>query len=179
MTPASGFLKNTSTLRPSSEHNDRWYSLSRRIAGYATFIVDKPVLLTEATTRGVPIDPAKVDELCLALQHELTQSLSWQYQLIDTPGPGVARIRTAITQVARTLPRGGGSVQEGGGTREIEIVDSVSGERLAAVIESDFGRDEHVDAPNAPYHDARAAFTHWSARLVLMLREADRLATAD
>lgn len=179
MPPASGFLKNTASLRPSAEHDGRWYSLSRRITGYTTYIVDKPVLLTGTTSRGVAIDPAKADELCLALRHELTQSLSSVYTLTDTPGPGVARVRTAITQIARTLPRGGGAVQEGGGTREMEIVDSVSGARLAAVIEADYGRDEHADAPTAPYHDARAAFTHWSARLMLMLREAERLATSD
>lgn len=177
MPAASGFLGDVSTLRPSPDHPDRWYTLSRRLTAYDTFIVEKPVMRAHATTRGEPIDAAKADELCTALQEALMQALSGQYTLGQTPGPRVARIRTAITQIASTMS--GGQVHTGGGTREMEVVDSLSGARLAAVIETDFGRDEHAAHPDAPYHDSRAVFTHWSARLALMLRDAARLATTD
>lgn len=179
MPTPSGFLAGISDLQPSPEEPGRWYSLSRRITSYKTFIVDTPLLLTTKTTRGVAINPTEADELCVALQHELSQSLSWKYDLTTIPGPGVARVRTAITAIAGTLPPDGGSPQAGGGTREMEIVDSQTGDRLAAVIESDYGRDEHVDAPRAEFHDTRATFSHWAARLMLMLQNAEALATTD
>lgn len=174
----SGYLTDYASLRPSPDEPGRWYALSSRIVRYHSYIVEMPILLTDTTTRGLPIDPQTGADLCAALQRELSAALAIQYQITDTPGPGVARIRTGISEIASSASRAAPD-QVGGATREMEILDSLSGARLAAVVESDFESDEHASGRAATFRDTRAAFSHWSARLMLMLRDANRLATAE
>jgi len=175
--PAPVFLAHVESLRPSPDHADRWYDLSRRLGNYGAFIVEKPEIMPDRAMRGAALTTEQREMLASSYQDEMRQALSTIYSVTDSPGPGVARIRSAITAVARSVNKATGARQDGGANREMEIVDSVSGERLAAVIELDIGQDEHAPGTDRPFHDARATFTHWSARFTLMLRDVERLAT--
>lgn len=175
--PTPAFLTHADNLRPSPDHGDRWYDLSRRLGNYKAFIVEKPAIMPDRAMRGAVLTTEQREMLASSYQDEMRQALSTPYSVTDSPGPGVARIRSAITAVARSVNTATGARQDGGANREMEIVDSVSGERLAAVIELDMGQDEHAPTTDRPFHDARATFTHWSARLTLMLRDVERLAT--
>lgn len=175
--PTPVFLTHAEDLRPSPDHGDRWYDLSRRLGNYKAFIVEKPAIMPDLAMRGAVFTSEQREMLAASYQDEFRKALSSPHSVTDTPGPDVARIRSAITSVARSLNAKTGVRQDGGATREMEIVDSLSGERLAAVIERDLGQDYHAPTTDRPFHDARATFTHWSARLTLMLRDVERLAT--
>ena len=60
---------------------------------------------------------------------------------------------------------------------EADIVDSLTGKRVAAVVESDVVHDIDAGRSNDPFYDARLVFRHWAGRLNLWLDNPDGLAT--
>lgn len=173
-----GWLGDRSNLRPSPRHSDTLYEQSARLASYRAFIVEPMEFLPSETVRGLPIDGADGAALAAALREETIRSLSAVYTVVATPGPGVASIRAAITGVAASSKDPvTGLVRIGGASVEMEIVDSVTRERLAAAVESDVVDDAAAPAGADPYSDARLVFGHWAARLSMWIRDADRLAT--
>jgi hypothetical protein len=173
-----GWLGDRSNLRPSPRHSDTLYEQSARLASYRAFIVEPMEFLPSDTVRGLPIDAADGAALATALREETIRSLSSVYTVVATPGPGVASIRAAITGVAAsTKDPVTGAVRIGGASVEMEIVDSVTRERIAAAVESDVVDDAAAPGGTDPYSDARLVFGHWAARLSIWIRDADRLAT--
>lgn len=174
----SGFLHDYSKLRPSPRHPDTLYEQSERLAGYDSFIVEPITFLPERTVRGTTITTKEAADLCRALREETVTSLSVLHPVGDTPGPRVAVIRAAITALAAArVDPVTGQILIGGATVEVEILDSLTRERLAAAIESDVVRDAAQPVQGDPYSDARLVFGHWAARLNMWLRDAAELAT--
>lgn len=175
---SGGWLGDRSNLRPSPRHSDTLYEQSARLASYRSFIVEPIEFLPSATVRGLPIDAADGAALASTLREETIRSLSAVYTVVATPGPGVASIRAAITGIAASSKDPvTGAVRIGGASLEMEIVDSVTRERLAAAVESDVVDDAAAPGGADPYSDARLVFGHWAARLSMWIRDADRLAT--
>ncbi|MDX9910377.1 MAG: DUF3313 family protein [Phycisphaerales bacterium] len=175
----SGFLADYSTMRPSSRHEGAWYQQSRTLSNYHAFIVDTPVVLAGRTTRGTPISERTRATLARDLKLELETALSATHDLATAPGPGVARVRTALTSIARSRDTRDGRVLVGGASGEIEFVDTLTGRSIAAAVERDFDQDPHDPNSEDAYHDARVTFKHWSSRVAAWLRDADQLATRD
>lgn len=173
-----GWLGDRSGLRPSPRHPTTMYEQSARLVSYAAFIVEPMECLAQQTVRGVAMDDAERTALAAALREETVRSLATVYSIVTEPGPGVATIRAAITGVAasRRDPVTG-ELRIGGASVEMEIVDSVTRERLAAAVEADIVDDAGEPDAADPFSDARLVFKHWAARLNLWLRDADRLAT--
>ena len=172
----SGFLKDYSNLKPSPTHSGALVERSAKLAGYTTFIIDTPLVLTKKTVGGVEIDEATAAQLAADLKAEAVDAMKISYTITEIPGPGVARVRSAITQLARCKREPGEpTVKIGGASVEMEIVDSVSGERLAAVVESDAvtSNDPQLKS-NDPYNDAKLVFQHWSARFAKWMTDAAR-----
>ena len=177
-TAPSGWLGDRSNLKQSPRHPGTLYEQSARLASYRSFIVEPMEFLPSETVRGVEIDPADGAALAAALRDEAVRSLSAVYSVVIEPGPGVASIRAAITGVAASSKDPAtGVISIGGASVEIEIVDSVTRERLAAAVEADVVDDAGPPKPGDPYSDARLVFGHWAARLNMWIRDADRMAT--
>lgn len=170
----SGFLTDYSKLKPSPTHSGAFVERSEKLAAYSTFMVDLPRVLPRTTVRGMPIDEATAAALAAALKQEAIAALDVNFTVVDAPGAGVARLRSAVTQLAQ-CERGPGSqtLLIGGAGVEMEIVDSISGERLAAVVESDaVTTTDPLLRSSDPYYDAKLVFEHWSARLAKWLSDA-------
>lgn len=174
----SGFLSDYSKLRPSPRHPTTLYEQSARLTEYRSFMVDPIELLPSHTVRGERITSNEAQSLALQLRRETIDSLSAVYTVVDQPGPGVARIRAAITAIAgsHTDPATG-NVQLGGASIEAEILDSLSGVRLGAAVESDIVQDANLPLPEGRFTDATLVFRHWAARMNLWIRDAAELAT--
>ncbi len=174
----SGFLGDYSKLATSPRHPGTLYDQSARLTDYDSFIVEPITFLPAKTVRGTRISDTDAAELARALRDETIAALSLLHPVVETPGPRVASIRGAITALASSrVDPATGQVQIGGAAVEIEIVDSVSRERLAAAVESDVVRDASQPIQGDPFSDARLVFRHWAARLNLWLRDAAELAT--
>lgn len=103
--------------------------------------------------------------------------------MTDRPGVGVARVQIALTDIAESTwwrkihpvwrSLGAGT---GGASMEAEIVDSVTGERLAAVIQTVSGNQFDFTAFST-LADVKSAIDKWAEtgrKELVMLRERAR-----
>lgn len=163
----SGFLGDYSGLRPSPRHADTQYQQSPAFATYDAFIIDPVIVLIDTTARGKELSESDKAELAAEAESELRTALATRFRVVDTTGEGVARVRAAITELAMGGRGPNGEIWLGGAAVELEVVDSVTGQRVAAAVETDSidpldeGRTE-VQA--SAFHDAHMVFRHWSQR---------------
>jgi hypothetical protein len=90
------------------------------------------------------------------------------YAIVNTPGAGVARLRIAITDVQdakwwlnihpASKVTGAGRAQA---SMEAEVVDSVSGEQLAAAIRAGKGKQFELN-PFSTIDDVKSAIDQWA-----------------
>jgi hypothetical protein len=196
----SGFLGDYSGLYPDPKNGDLLiYEKDKDVLKTHRKFLLEPVtvyLLPEAADRG--IDPDDLDRLARYLFDAVTDELltSDRYEVVTEPGPGVAVVRIAITNVE---PTGGGkntaltagaaaasvAVVPGAGLLaprlsvgkagiEGEILDSVSGERIVAFVMGKSGR-RWFSGFNAykKWGDIEAAFRFFAKNLRTRLDQAN------
>ncbi len=119
---------------------------TKSLKGYDKFMVDPIMVHFAPNAKGIAVDPFKVQQVADYFHRELWQALSIRYQVVDTPGPGVLRLRAAITDTKTTVPimniHPGTKLLGlglGGASMEGEGVDSQTGERVLAVVDSPRG----------------------------------------
>lgn len=103
---ASGFLTDYSKLQPAADREGVFLALdrSRDLRAYTRVFFD-PVevfLIPNPDYRGVQPDALK--RMTDSFLASFKRSLEPAYQVVDAPGPGVLRIRTAITGVQAVRP---------------------------------------------------------------------------
>lgn len=167
--PRTGFLGDYSGLRKSVTYANTWVERAPEIESYKSYLVDPVDVVPIATVRGVPLDTETTSFLAESFRSALAGSLSSVYTVTDAAGPGVARVRAAITEVGLYKPATGqASAEMGGASMELEVVDSVSGKRLLALVDS--GSVSAYDRPGAPsekFEHAQTTFRHWASRLLV------------
>lgn len=131
---------------------------------------------------GVLIEPVRVnvndltpDEakaLSAALEGFLAQSFSGRFPIVARAGPGVLRVRTAVTDVRRanvgmniltTLVAA--PLVNGGAAGEAEILDSSNGQRLAAISWGSSGSVREIAGFYASMAHAEAALKRFAERI--------------
>ena len=197
----SGFLGDYSALSPDAKNGDLliYEKSANSLKGYHKFILE-PVtvyLLPEAQDRG--IDPDDLERLARYFTDAIEDQLlsSDRYEVVTGPGSGVAVLRLAITNVEPT-GRGANAAVKGGAAAasvavapgaslavprlsvgkvdiEGEIVDSVSGERVAAFVTGKSGR-RWFSGLNAykKWGDIESAFRSWAKDFRKRLDEANQ-----
>jgi len=161
----TAFLTDYSKLAKDSDGAMRF--LSPALADYTGFILD-PVQFR--TRKGSScLSPRDRSEFEFYMQADLEAVLRERgYTLTQSPGPGIARIRMAITNVQKSTwwlkNQGRGALAGtgvGGASMEGEVVDSVTGAQLAAVVQSGRGDEFDVDA-SSRLADARTVVRRWA-----------------
>ncbi len=104
----SGFLGDAavySKLGPGPEGGAkmRWVKEGVDFSKYNKIMLDS-VVFHLAEDSGLSIDPKEMNELADAFNLELVTALKDKYQIVEEPGPGVARIRIAITNFKASKP---------------------------------------------------------------------------
>lgn len=137
----TGFLSDYTTLESVSDSRMRY--ISADLADYNTFIID-PVQIRPSESKLSEEERVKVAAYFReALERELNER---GYTVTDTPALGTARIRVALTDVknatwwkkihpASNLAGAG----RGGAAMEGEMIDAVTGQQLAAVVQAGVG----------------------------------------
>ncbi len=107
--PFSGFLGNPAVyqlLKPGQEGQAklRWVKEGIDHSKYNKFMVDSVIffLADKADYKG--IDPQEMKELCDQFNRELVTAFKDKWPIVAEPGPDVARIRIAITNIHPSKP---------------------------------------------------------------------------
>ena len=145
----------------------------------------------DAKYRGIHSQELK--EMADAFHKAMADALEGAYPLVDEPGPGVLRIRCAITDVKASRPLlntitavtpiglGISTVKKGiTGTHtfvgeasmEAELLDSQTNEQVAAVIDRKAAGKAKVIKGMTKWGHAKDAFNFWAKRLRKWLDEA-------
>jgi hypothetical protein len=194
----SGFLKDYSAMKPNAAvgaealtyvNPDKMKCLRRYIA----IIVD-PVDVYVATNADDSLIPTRAGEAVgNYFKYALVKAVSDAFPVVDTPSPLVLRLRSAIVGIdlggelapittgGETLKRA--IVLEKVGV-EMELVDSQSGERIAALVDKEkLGSGAQVGSVNFSREEraaeARMAFDEWASRVRTFLDSEHELTGED
>ncbi len=169
----TGFLSDYSKLRPDPDGSHRYINQAR-LPAYSGFIID------EVVPYAAPgIDPrvqAQLRSLAQYMRQAIIDAISDRYPVVTRPGPGVARVRVAITDFTASVPTSSVlytliEYGRGGAAMEAEVIDSRTGEQIGAVIESAHGDRVSLVAETA-WDDAIAVMDTWAQRFRARLDEA-------
>ena len=137
----TGFLSDYSKLEMQEE--DKISYTSDRITEYKSFIIDPIAILFERNPETQVFSDKEVEDLKQYIVKELTEQLTKDgaYFVVTESGPGVGRIRLGLAEVDETIGFLNVSIYTkitglglGGLSSEGEMVDSVTGEQIAAYI---------------------------------------------
>lgn len=180
----SGFMDNYDDLKRVDGFSDFVWGYTKRpliLKDYNAAVIDPILVYLRPDTAGVGLDPEKLAELTTFFRTSVMEQLEKlrDFEVVDKPGPGVMRVRIAITdlnvsrggvnvgtKVAAMATVGAGflvpAVDVGGATMECEILDSESGERLVAIVDTDRGRRMFNFKSMKTLGDAKAAMREWA-----------------
>jgi len=185
----TGFLKNYSELQAGGQGQAllRYRDPSVDFSQYDKIKLEPVMVFTTQKSSLADLPIEEVQSLVDYLDGALRDRLGRDYQLVDKPGPGVMRIRVAITE-ADGAPAVMGTVSGNGpgahlinGTRkltggtakfvdragvEVELLDSLTEQRLAAAIDR---RVVQTSAEN--WDDIHRIYDFWADKLAERLRE--------
>lgn len=187
----SGFLRDYSQMTPGGE--DR-AALSYVKPGvdfrpYTKLMFDRVVVALDETAASREVDPAVLKEMTDYYQNALFEAVKGGYEIVDKAGPDVLWVRVAITDVAPSRPvantasllsptgiatsvlvkaASDNNLGTGEAATEMEVLDSVSKERLAAAVDR---RQGGKAAFRGKWEDTKQAFDFWAKRFRQRLDE--------
>jgi hypothetical protein len=173
----TGFLSDYSRLQPDGKSTLRY--VGGQMGNYSVFIID-PVRLFIHEGTDVKVSKDKRQEAATYARGALVQALeNAGYHVTSSPHRNTARVRMAITDIKlgttalNVLPQTRlTGLGLGGASVEAEIVNSVTGEQLAAVIESRLADRLDLPAGWSSTGDAHAVIDYWAKELVKRLDKA-------
>ncbi len=136
----TGFLSDYSKLERDTD--GRWLYSADNTGEYTKFYIE-PVAMLFEQKENPTFSPDELEQLKTYMIVRLTERLTEDdgYEVVSEPGPGVAKFRIGITDVDASIAALNISIYTkitgvglGGIAAEGEIVDSVTGEQLAAAI---------------------------------------------
>ena len=187
----AGFLSDYSMMKPGGDDRAAllYIKPGADFKQYNKLMFERVVVLFADNAQYREIDPTMLKELTDYYQNALFAAVKGGYEIVDQPGPGVMRVRVAITgvkpssPVANTLstivPVGivasgatkavsGDNLGTGEAATEMEMLDSQSGERLAAAVDKRQGGKMMF---RATWTDTKDAFDYWAKRFRQRLDE--------
>ena len=171
----TGFLSDYSRLEAASSTSLRYLDTAA-LRGYSSFIVDPVEGRLYGKARG-RISEEDLTDITSYMHAAIVEQLSTNYTVAYRPGPGVARLRVAITDlkksnpVMNTIPQTKlTGVGLGGASMEAELIDSRTGRQIGAVVESQIGKRLSL-AGMSTWGDAKAVMDGWAKRMKKRLDE--------
>lgn len=162
------FLSDYSRLEKVSSSSLRYLD-RERLADYSKFYV-LPVEVYYHDRARRTADWETLNELKKFTHQAIREAISDRYEMVVRDGPGVARVRVALTEVTPSYPVARLFGAAGGASLEAEIVDSVTGEQIGALVEAQKGTTMSMDSFSR-YGGARGVVLDWAARFRARLDE--------
>lgn len=168
----TGFLSDYSRLEVVGSSRMRY--VSPKLAEYDAYIVDPVHVLVQETVLSAE-DRAEVARYFREAFVRVAESDA--VTVTDAPGVGVARVRLALTGVAKStwwkkvhpVSRAAGA-GTGGAAMEGEVVDSLTGEQLGAVVQAGTGNQFDLSAFST-LADVKSVIDDWAEHAATNVRE--------
>lgn len=177
----SGFLNHYAQLTPDPKR-DNLYVFENPEVGfeqYGRFLIDQVEVRFAPNARGTEMDQAKLDELADYARRQFEDALAERYEVVNQAGSGVAQIRFALTDFNRTHPTMNihpasklTGIGLGGASMELEAIDSETGERIVAIVETRLGNRLSIAPGLSQYGHARQVIRQWADRFVARINAA-------
>ncbi|MDY0186948.1 MAG: DUF3313 domain-containing protein [Syntrophus sp. (in: bacteria)] len=193
--PFSGFLGSPDVYKqlspgPAGGAKLRWVKPGLDLSKYNSFMVDSVIFYLADESEYKGIDPQVLKELADTFNKDIVAAFKDRYPIVADPGPDVARIRIAITNIKRSQPgvsaftsiipiglavstvkRGASGGWAGGGETcaELMLLDSESNEPIVMAVDQ---QQAAFASRFSSYGSAEDAFKFWSERIVKVLDEA-------
>lgn len=165
----SGFLKDYSALRQDPKYKSDWVWVKpgADLRDYDRVLIDPVVAMPPRGSRAEALGPDVLRKVADHFTKTLKQTIDPYYSLALQPGPHVLRVRVALTDVEKATggKPGDPDYKVGGAAMEVEIVDSTTGDRLAAAIDRIEGSSAGRDVPREWTH-VEGAMVEWANRLL-------------
>jgi hypothetical protein len=171
----SGFLGDYSRLTYRADRGGilAWERRGVRWIEYQRLMIDPPEVHLHPEAGELDRDAARFEEMASYFHARLVAAVEDTYPVVDEPGPDVLRVRCAITNVmtterARELRDDGNyivPVDIGGASIEGEFLDSTTGARLLAFVDTASEARPGGVGIYARWEDAKKAFDLWAQRL--------------
>lgn len=184
----TGLLQGCATIKPQTNLVDNNIDLKQCEDDTSKFWWEKPgfdwhnynKIILEPTVLKIDKKNFKQGELQAAVndfQKIITDGLSPEYPVINEPGPKVLRIRSMITDIDTSSPALNTlttlalfvPLDMGGAAIEVEFFDSITGERVAAMIDQKSGTPLQFKSGFSRFGHAKGAFVEWAEELKLAL----------
>ncbi len=189
----SGFLGSYDQLRPGGEDQALLVYVDSDVNfdHYNQIILEPVQLIATEGSDLAKVDPVDAKAMADYFHTVLDQSLRRDYEMVTEPGPKAMRIRVALTDVAGSkvvldtvgtiVPIGlalsavkraatGTHLSIGKAYAEAEILDAVTGKRLAAAVDGRAGRKVTGRLDKfSRWKDAQDACDYWAERIRLRL----------
>jgi hypothetical protein len=166
----SGFLDDYSKLKQEGKRPQAWVwekpGVDMRV--YDRLMFDPvEVKLLEGSKAG-ELGEETLQKVAEAFSRIMTETIDPYYSVVSKGGPYVLRVRLAVTDVAPAEQdvQGGPDVRMGQATMEGELLDSVSGEQLAAFTEKITGSAAGKGKAPAEWRHVEGAFQEWANGLL-------------
>ncbi len=175
----SGFLGDYSKLKPAEKYEGAYIWESPKLDQYQwKYMVDHVIVHFAPAAEGIGVDPEMLEELTTEFTQKVKEVVAKRRTVVSKPGPGVARIRIAITDIKTTTPVANihpgmalTGMGLGGASVEGEVVDSLTGERLAAIYDSKAGSRVGTTAGLKKYGHAKQVMARWAEQFGKYLDE--------
>ena len=175
----SGFLSDYSKLEKIDDNMLRFVDESA--GDFSSFIIDPVVITFRQPPDEQVFTDEELSEITEYYDEAVIEALSKDegYPIVEYPGPGVARLRIGITNVEETIGILNITIYTkitglglGGASFEGEIIDSVTGKQLAAVVRWGTG-SRILKAGITHMGDAKIAIDRWAKDLRAQIDEAN------
>jgi hypothetical protein len=187
----TGFLKDYSQLQPGAKDQALlvYFNPNARWSRYTKVMIE-PVTFWGDASSNVSIEDQQ--KLSSYYYNKLNEDVSQKFQIVDRAGPGVMTLRVALTDptaatpvmrsISVVIPQArllnsvsnlatGSYAFVGSAQSEGEVVDSQTGERLAAAVDKRSGGLSIKNANVWQWGDAENAMDYWAQRTADRLSE--------
>ena len=187
----SGFLGDYSQLAPAKQVQLGWVNPAAQWSRYAAVELDSVTIW--AGSEAAALDPKERQMATDLLYRALHEELGRRFVVVDEPRADAVRIRAALTSakgakvamrtVSSVVPQmlvlstvtglsADAATTVGSASVEIEAVDAVTGERLAAAVDSRAGtKNPFAARTDQKWGDVEEASRFWARRVASFLAE--------
>lgn len=163
----SGFLVDYSQLTPGGEDRAALTYVDPGVdfKKYDSLMFDRVSVWLSPEAENRDVDPAVFKKMSDYFRNALVEAVEDGYTVVDQPGSNVIRVRAAITDVEPSDPVAKSlsvdNIGTGGAGAEMELLDSINSERLAAAVDR---RRGGKPASRAVWEDTKDVFDYWARR---------------
>lgn len=172
----TGFISDYSKLQenPDFEGSLIYFNPDKSLKNYSRFIINPVQVRLSSKGKMWDIEKSKLHDISQYVYDKLVSELTKSgYKIVSTPAPETLILRAAITEVAPTrilnTPRSLMivGVSLGGASSEAELIDALSGEVVAAAVESQTGNRGFTGLTE--YGNTQDVIDRWVKRLVIRM----------